>query len=126
RGATAAHLARAALEGIAQQVADVAEALREDSGSALSELRVDGGAARNDLLLQLQADLLDVEVVRPRVTETTALGAAFLAGLAVGVWPGPEAVAASWREDRRFSPQLPATARRESRERWREAVERAK
>ncbi len=125
RGTGAGHLARAALEGIAQQVADVVDALQGDSGVVLSELRVDGGAAGNDLLMQLQADLLGVPVVRPRVTETTALGAAFLAGLGVGVWPDAATVAATWREERRFEPQLAASDRAASRDRWREAVSRS-
>ena len=86
RGTTTAHLARAALEGIAFQVADVLDVMKADSGIALGELRVDGGAAANDLLMQFQADILGVPVVRPKVIETTALGAAFLAGLAVGFW----------------------------------------
>jgi glycerol kinase len=86
RGTTAGHLARAALEGIAFQVADVLDVMREDSGITLNELRVDGGASRNDLLMQFQADMLKVPVVRPRIVETTALGAAYLAGLATGFW----------------------------------------
>src|SRR5207249_9152469 len=86
RGTTAAHLARAALEGIAFQVADVLDVMKEDSGTALDELRVDGGACSNNLLMQFQADILGVPVVRPKITETTALGAAFLAGLATGFW----------------------------------------
>ena len=126
RGTTAAHVARAALEGVALQVADVIDAMRRDSGLPLTELRVDGGAARNDLLMQLQADLAGVTVVRPAVTETTALGAAFLAGLAVGVWSGEDEVASLWREERRFEPRLPETEREAMRSRWAEAVERAK
>ncbi|HEX7038857.1 MAG TPA: glycerol kinase GlpK [Trueperaceae bacterium] len=126
RGTTAAHVARAALEGVALQVADVIDAMRRDSGLPLTELRVDGGAARNDLLMQLQADLAGVTVVRPAVTETTALGAAFLAGLAVGVWGGEDEVASLWREERRFEPRLPETEREAMRSRWAEAVERAK
>ena len=92
RGTTAAHLARAALESIALQVADLVDAMSADSGLALSELRVDGGAAANNMLMQLQADVLGAPVVRPAVTETTALGAAYLAGLAVGVWPSADAL----------------------------------
>ncbi len=125
RGTTAAHLARAALEGVALQVADVVEAMEHDSGVPLTELRVDGGAAANDLLMQLQADLLGVTVVRPKVTETTALGAAYLAGLAVGVWPDTATIGSMWREDKRFEPQVDEKARENARGRWREALERA-
>jgi len=125
RGTTAAHLARAALEGVAFQVADVVDAMRQDSGLPFAELRVDGGAARNDLLMQLQADIAGVTVVRPAVTETTALGAAFLAGLAVGVWSGEDEVAALWREEKRFEPRMPASEREARRERWTAAVQRA-
>lgn len=126
RGTTAAHLARAALEGIAYQVVDVIRAMEADAGVPLSELRVDGGAARNDHLMQLQSDLLGVPVVRPAVTETTALGAAYLAGLAVGVWSGPEEVAAMWREERRFEPSMPPERRASMLDGWRRALERAK
>jgi glycerol kinase len=104
RGATRAHLARAALEAIAFQSCDVLAAMALDAGRPLIELRVDGGASANDLLLQIQADLLGVPVVRPRVTETTALGAAYLAGLGCGFWQSEEEVAANWRVDRRFEP----------------------
>ena len=106
RGATAGHLARAALEGIAYQVADVLRAMEADSGIAASELRVDGGAAANDLLMQFQADILQVPVVRPRTLETTALGAAYLAGLAVGYWDGIEGIRSQWQTDRRFDPVM--------------------
>ena len=109
RGTTAAHLARATLDGIAFQVADVAEAMEADAGLAVSELRVDGGAARNDLLMQTQADLLQVPIVRPAVTETTALGAALLAGLAVGFWTEDE-VDAQWQLDRRPTGSSPRSA----------------
>ena len=106
RGTTAGHLARAALESIAYQVADLLDAMRLDSGDPVQELRVDGGAAANDSLMQFQADILGVPVVRPAVTETTALGAAYLAGLAVGFWKiGLDASAAT--KDRRFEPQMP-------------------
>lgn len=125
RGTTAAHIARAALEGIALQVADVVEAMENDSNVPLAELRVDGGAARNDLLMQLQADLLGVSVVRPEVTETTALGAAYLAGLAVGVWPDQATIGELWREEHRFEPKLPAVERQALRMTWRRAVERS-
>jgi glycerol kinase len=126
RGTTAAHIARAALEGIAFQVCDVLAAMAADSGVPIAELRVDGGAAANDLLMQLQADLAGVPVVRPRVQETTALGAACLAGLAVGVWKDTGEIAARWQVDRRFEPQLDPAAAAGRRERWSRAVERAK
>jgi glycerol kinase len=125
-GITAAHMARAALESIAFQVADVVDAMRADSGVGVRELRVDGGAARNDLLMQFQADLLDVPVVRPVVTETTALGAAYLAGLAVGFWKSPEDIAGQWRVERRFEPRMPRSQVAALREGWSRAVERAK
>ena len=120
------HIARAALEAIAYQVADVLEAVGSDTGEPLRELRVDGGAAVNDLLMQFQADILGVPVVRPRVTETTALGAAYLAGLAVGFWPGPDALRAERKGDVRFEPKMSAGERAERRARWQKAVERAK
>jgi glycerol kinase len=126
RGTTSAHLARAALESIAYQVADLLDAMRADAGVALSELRVDGGAATNDMLMQFQADLLGVPVVRPAVTETTALGAAYLAGLAVGYWPSIAAVTGQWRVDRRFEPRMPETAATALRERWNAALSRSK
>ncbi len=126
RGSTRAHIARAALEAIALQSADIFGAMSRDSGIALAELRVDGGASRNDLLMQMQADLAGVPVVRPRVTETTALGAAYLAGLATGVWADGAAIAAQWAVERRFEPQLPEPARRARIARWREAVARSR
>ena len=126
RGATRAHIARAALESIAFQSADVLAAMEKDAGITLSELRVDGGAAANDLLLQFQADILGVPVVRPQVLETTALGAAYLAGLAVGYWRGDADVAANWRVDRRFEPAMPAARAAELRAAWDRAVGRAK
>ncbi len=126
RGTTKAHLARAALEAIAFQVADVAEAMVADTDVRLDELRVDGGAARNDLLLQMQADLLQIPVVRPKVTETTALGAAFLAGLATGVWKDRKAIAARWEAEKTFEPAASADAAAGRRARWREAVTRAR
>jgi glycerol kinase len=107
RGTTKAHIARAAIEAIAYQVADLLDAMRADSGLPLTEMRVDGGAARDNLLMQFQADLLGVPLIRPAVTETTALGAAYLAGLAVGVWQSPQEIAQQQRIDRRFEPQLP-------------------
>jgi glycerol kinase len=125
RGSNAAHLARAALESIAFQSADVLHAMQRDAGIPLKELRVDGGASRNDLLLQFQADLLQVPVLRPRVTETTALGAAYLAGLAVGYWDGLEAVSQHWTLDRRFEPQRSASEMAALQAEWARAVERA-
>ena len=126
RSTTPGHLARAALESIAWQVADVLEAMHSETGTPLNALRVDGGAAVNDLLMQFQADVLGVPVVRPRVTETTALGAAYLAGLAAGVWPGPEELRARRGGDVRFEPRMDAAERAELRARWHRAVERAK
>jgi glycerol kinase len=126
RGTTRAHIARAALEAIALQSADVFGAMTRDARIPLQELRVDGGASRNNLLMQMQADFLGVPVVRPQVTETTALGAAYLAGLATGFWSGGDEIAAQWRADRRFEPRLAEPARAAKLARWREAVERAK
>jgi glycerol kinase len=126
RGTTVAHLARATLEAIAFQSRDVLDAMRQDAGIDLAELKVDGGAAANDLLMQIQADVLGVPVVRPKSVETTALGAAYLAGLAVGVWPDQEAVRAHWREDRRFEPRIGEGERDARYDEWRRAVERAK
>ena len=125
RGTTAGHLARAALEGIAYQVADVLEAMQRDSGIAIRELRVDGGAATNDLLMQFQSDILEVPTVRPAVTETTALGAAYLAGLAAGYWDSAEEVDSQWAVDRRFEPTLPAGEARALRAGWSRALGRA-
>jgi glycerol kinase len=126
RGSTAAHIARATLEAIALQTADVLDAMRADSGLALEELRVDGAASANDLLMQLQADLAGVPVVRSSVGETTALGAALLAGLASGTWKSEEEIDAQWRADRRFEPQMRETERSRIKERWQEAIHRAK
>jgi glycerol kinase len=120
------HIARAALEAIAFQVADVLEAVHSETGTPLQALRVDGGAAVNDLLMQFQADILGVPVVRPRVTETTALGAAYLAGLATGFWPSSDALRAERKGDVRFEPKMGASERAERRGRWQKAVERAK
>jgi glycerol kinase len=126
RDTSPGHIARAALEAIAYQVADVLEAVHSETGAALSALRVDGGAAVNDLLMQFQADVLGVPVVRPRVTETTALGAAYLAGLAASFWPSPDALRAERKGDVRFEPRMGATERAERRAQWKKAVERAK
>ncbi len=126
RGTTGAHIARAGLESIALQSADVFGAMAMDSGITLRELRVDGGASRNDLLMQMQADFLGVPVVRPKVTETTALGAAYLAGLATGFWSGADELSAHWARDRQFDPALPTDLRQAKLARWQQAVERAK
>jgi glycerol kinase len=126
RGTTAGHIARAALESIAYQTADVLHAMERDAGIPLAELRVDGGAARNDALMQFQADLLGVPVIRPRVTETTALGAAYLAGRAVGYWHSDAEITSQWQVDRSFEPG-PDRARFEQMMRaWHRAVGRAK
>ena len=120
------HIARAALESIAFQVADVLEAVHSETGTPLNALRVDGGAAVNDLMMQFQADLLGVPVVRPRVTETTALGAAYLAGLATGFWPSPQELQAKRQGDVRFEPHMEQQERSALRARWQRAVERSK
>ncbi len=125
RGTTAAHFARAALESIAFQVSDILELMQHDSGVQIKELRVDGGASANNLLLQFQADLLQVPVVRPKVTETTALGAAYLAGLAVGFWSSPNDIRAHWEVDRRFEPRMKAEEVQHRRSRWTEALKRS-
>jgi len=125
RGTTSAHLARAALESIAHQSADVLRAMQRDSGIGLQELRVDGGACRNDLLMQFQADLLQVPVLRPQVTETTALGAAYLAGLAVGYWKSQSELVAHWKLDRRFEPSRPPEEMEALSEQWQRAVARS-
>jgi glycerol kinase len=126
RGTTAAHLAHAALESIAFQSADVLDAMQKDAGITLSELRVDGGAAANDLLMQFQADVLGVPVVRPRVLETTALGAAYLAGLAVGYWESSDQITANRHIDRTFEPAMSRDRVAELRAGWENAVSRAK
>jgi glycerol kinase len=126
RGTTAGHIARAALEGIAFQVADVLSAMEADAKTRLTELRVDGGASANNVLMQFQADILDVPVVRPAVQETTALGAAYLAGLAVGFWRNRDEIASQWKVDRRFEPAMKADQREKFRHDWAKALERAK
>ncbi|GHB96157.1 glycerol kinase GlpK [Cerasicoccus arenae] len=126
RGTTAAHIARAALESIAFQSAELLEAMNADSGIALKELRVDGGASRNDLLMQFQADLLGVPVIRPQNTETTALGAAYLAGLATGVFADEKAISEQWKIDRTFEPAMSSDEATEKMGVWRDAVSRAK
>ncbi len=126
RGTNSGHIARAALEGIAYQVADVLEAMAADAGFDVTELRVDGGAAVNDLLMQFQADLLGVPIARPRVLETTALGAAYLAGLATGFWGDINETAEHWQEERRFAPSINADTRQQLRNGWDKALGRAK
>ena len=126
RGTTAAHFARAALESIAFQVADILDIMQKDSGVQIKELRVDGGASANDLLMQFQADLLRVPVVRPKVTETTALGAAYLAGLAVGYWKDQQDVRANWEVQRSFDPQMSEDEVKHRRARWTEALRRSR
>ena len=123
RGTTRAHVARATLEGMALQVSDLLVAMEADAGKPLAELRVDGGAAANDLLLQTQADILQRPVIRPTCLETTALGAAYLAGLAVGVWSSVDELSSHWQVDRRFEPAIPAGEAESLRARWRAAVD---
>jgi glycerol kinase len=125
RGTTAAHFARAALESIAFQVADVLDIMQKDSKLPIKELRVDGGASANNLLLQFQADLLQVPVVRPRVTETTALGAAYLAGLGTGFWKSKDEVAKNWSIDRTFEPKQSPDQTHTQRQRWTKALNRS-
>jgi len=126
RGSTAGHIARAALEGIAFQVADVLTAMQADSKIKLKELRVDGGACANNLLMQFQADLLDVPVVRPAIQETTALGAAYLAGLAVGFWRNEAEIAKQWKVDHTFEPAMKPDKRDRLRASWNKALDRSK
>ena len=126
RGSTAAHIARAALESIAYQSMDVLTAMEADAGQRLTQLRVDGGASVNNLLMQFQADILGVPVVRPKITETTALGVAYLAGLAVGYWKDPGEIASQWQIDRVFEPDLSPERREELKAGWAKAVNRAK
>jgi len=122
RGTTRSHIARAALDAMAYQTADVVAAMELDAGMPLAELRADGGASANDLVMQRQADLLGVPVLRPACLETTAFGAASLAGLQCGFWPGLEALAALWRADARFTPALSAAERDAQLAAWRRAV----
>ena len=122
RGSSAGHIARAAVESMAYQTADLIAAMQADSAISLTELRVDGGAARNNALMQFQADLLGVPVVRPKITETTALGAAFLAGLAVGYWQSSEEISRQWQVDRRFEPVMANARVQELRAGWRRAI----
>jgi glycerol kinase len=126
RGSTAAHVARAAVESIAYQSADLLHAMQADSRHRLRELRVDGGATVNDALLQFQSDLLQVPVIRPQTAETTALGAAYLAGLAVGFWRSQGEIAQFWTAGRTFTPGSSRVAARRLQQQWQRAVERAK
>lgn len=126
RGATAGHIARAALEGIAFQVKDVLSAMESDSGIDIKELRVDGGASVNKTLMQFQSDILGIPIVRPKVTETTALGVAYLAGLAVGFWESTDELQNKWEIDARFEPQMKASEKERLIEKWNQAVEKSK
>jgi glycerol kinase len=126
RGTTREHLVRAALESIAFQTRDVLAVMEAEAGIAFPELRADGGAARNNLLMQIQANVLGRPVLRPAITETTALGAAYLAGLGVGLWKDTNQVARHWRLDRRFEPEMSEERRQELYEGWQRAVERAR
>jgi len=126
RGTGAAHIARAALEAIALQTVDLVAAMNRDGAGPLTELRVDGGAAANDLLMQMQADLLGVPVVRPGMLETTALGAAFMAGLGVGLWSGTDVLAAQWNAERRFEPAMTSEQRETKLAQWHRAVDRSR
>jgi glycerol kinase len=122
RGTSRAHIARAALDSIAYQTMDVLKAMQTDSGIAIKELRVDGGATANNLLMQFQSDLLNTKVIRPTIIETTALGAAYLAGLAVGYWSSMDEISRQWQEDRTFSPDMADTHRNELSNGWKRAV----
>ena len=126
RGTNRSHLARAALESIAFQSRDLAEAMKDDAAITLAELRVDGGAVANNLLMQFQSDILNAPVIRPAITETTALGAAYLAGLAVGYWANLEDVAQHWQMEKRFDPTMNEAAREQLYQNWKKAVERAR
>ena len=122
RGSTASHIARAALESIAYQTMDVLKAMEADSGISIKELRVDGGATANDLLMQFQSDILNTKVLRPKITETTALGAAYLAGLAVGYWKSIEDIQQQWQIDKTFAPAMGDAKRNELTAGWQRAV----
>ena len=124
RGTTAAHIARAALEGIAFQTMDIVNAMQKDAGVTLKELKVDGGASRNNLLMQFQADILGTSVIRPKVTETTALGAAYLAGLAVGYWEDLEHIKSQWQVDKEFTPEADEARVDELKNGWADAIRR--
>jgi glycerol kinase len=124
RSTTAAHLARAVLEGIAFQIHDLAAAMATDSGQAISALKVDGGAAANNLLMQFQADLLGTDVIRPKNLQTTSLGAAFLAGLGIGLWRSEEEIRGAWKIGQAFHPKLTKEARQRQLGKWQRALER--
>jgi glycerol kinase len=121
-----AHVARAALEGVAFQVADLLDAMQSDTGRKLRELRVDGGMTNSEFLMQFQADILGIPIVRPAVTETTALGAAYLAGIAVGFWRNAQEVASQWKVEKVFQPKMARAEALDLRGRWQEALARAK
>src|SRR5882757_3866720 len=125
RGTTKADIARAALEGIALEVTAVLGAMQAVSGLPLAQVRVDGGASANGLLMQIQADVLGIDVVRPKNAEATVLGAAYLAGIAVGYWPDKEAIARQWHVDRVFQPKMDSSTRNRVREIWHRALGRA-
>ena len=124
RGTTAAHIARAALEGIAFQTMDIVNSMQKDAGMTIKELKVDGGASRNSLLMQFQADILDTPVIRPKVTEATALGAAYLAGLAVGYWESLEHIKSQWEVDKEFTPKADKATVEDLKQGWADAIER--
>ncbi len=126
RDTSAAHISRAALEGVAYQTADLIDAMASDTGKRLKELRVDGGATHSAFMMQFQADLLQIPIVRPAVTETTALGAAYLAGLAVGYWKSLDSISKQWKVDKIFEPRMPKSRVTELRSRWNDALSRAK
>jgi len=125
RGVTKAHLARAALEGVAFEIYDLAQAMAQDIGKPMPMFRVDGGMSANDLLMQFQADLLQTPIERPKMIETTALGAAFLAGLGTGLWSGTTELKSAWRAGKQFTPKMSAGAREAHLARWRAAVTKA-
>jgi glycerol kinase len=126
RGTGKAHIARAALEAIALRTMEVVETMAEDSGIPVHELRVDGGAAVNNLLMQIQANVINTRVVRPKITETTALGAAYLAGLATGFWKNTEELKQQWQVDRAFEPDDKQSSYQKVIANWKKAVERSK
>ena len=125
RSTTLGHVARAVLEGIALQTYELARAMTQDSGQPIPVLKVDGGASANDLLMQYQSDILGVPVVRPRNLQTTAAGAAFLAGIGAGVWTEPEEIRGSWRAEKTFKPRMDDSSRARALAKWQRAVERA-
>jgi glycerol kinase len=126
RGSTRAHIARAALEGIALQVVDILKAMEADSGIRMKQLRVDGGACANNLLMQMQSDLLNLPVVRPQIAETTALGAAYLAGLAVGFWRNQAEIGKQWKKNRTFKPRMKNSSRTLISKGWQRAIAKSK